>query len=203
MRISFFIKVLLLVALSVVSNAKELNQVELAKDKKSKQYYKSFKKEWDKLPVANKKRIIEAYHVGKKLKAKQNMGLTLAATRFLENKGMASTFDNKDSINKNVHNGYVTYDCGAFGINTMTYLQDTGNKTKDPKKHIAACKKLANDKNLNTKMSLKVYTYALNRFDNNLVKAWNYYNTGKEAIINDRIYKMKGAVMLLKQEIDG
>lgn len=197
MKISFFIKVLLLVALStIVSNAKELKQAGVS-DKKSLQYYKSFKKEWDRLPLANKKRIIEAYSLGKK----DNMGLTMAATRFLENKGAKATFDDKDSISKNVYKDHTTYSCGAFGINTNTYLESIGIKTKKTSTHLEACKKLSNDKSLNTKMAKQVYNYALDKYNGNLEIAWNYYNTGRSKIINDRIYEMKALTKLISEEL--
>lgn len=189
MKNSIFIKVLLLALLTIsFANSTELKQ---------KEYYKIYKAEWDKLPLANKKRIAEAYKLGEK----ENLGYTLAATRFLENRGKASTFDKKDSINKNIHRGYVTYDCGAFGINTMTYLRTVNKVTKDQNAHINACKKLANDKSLNLKVAVNVYDYALDRFDGNWSKAWNYYNTGREEIINDRVVKMKSVLALLKKEL--
>lgn len=197
MKISIFIKVLLLVALSIVSNAKELKQTGKSSDKKSIQYYKSFKKEWDKLPMANKKRILEAYKLGKK----DNMGLTLAATRFLENKGALATFEDKNSISKNVYRDHTTYSCGAFGINTNTYLESIGIKTKSNSTHMEACKKLSNDKVLNTKMAKKVYNYALDKYNGNLEIAWNYYNTGRAKIINDRIYRMRALTKLISEEL--
>lgn len=164
---------------------------------KSLQYYKKYKDEWAKLPEANKKRVIEAYHIGKKY----DMEYTLAATRFLENRGKPAGFKNKDAINKNVHNGYVTYDCGDFGINTMTYLDSIGKKTKTQAKHIAACKELANNKKLNIKMALETYDYGMERYDNNITKAWNYYNTGRDEIINDRIFMMRGIIKVLREEL--
>jgi len=167
-------------------------------NKKSMEYYKEYKAEWDKLPSANKKRIIEAVRTGEKY----GMGFTLGATRFLENKGQKSTFDNKASINTNNHGSYVTYDCGDFGINTMTYLKTINKETKSKSKHLQACKTLANNKELNLKMAMSVYKYALNRYDDNMLVAWNYYNTGRANLINDRIYKVKGAIMLLKKELD-
>lgn len=167
-------------------------------DKKSMQYYKEYKAEWDKLPLANKKRIAEAIRTGEKY----GMGYTLGATRFLENRGQKSTFDNKTSINTNNHGSYVTYDCGDFGINTMTYLKTINKETKSKSKHLQACKTLANNKDLNLKMAMKVYKYALDRYDDNMLVAWNYYNTGRKNLINDRIYKVKGAIILLKKELD-
>lgn len=190
------IKALLLTLILLSSSqASKINKKEYSK--KSNQYYKQYKKEWDELPIENKKRIVEAYQMGKKY----DMGYTLAATRFLENRGKSATFKDKDSINKNIHKGYVTYDCGAFGINTMTYLNEVGKKTKDKNTHLQACKKLADNKELNLKMAMKVYDYGLDKFDGDIVMAWNYYNTGRDDIINDRIYKVKAMVTLLQQEI--
>lgn len=196
MKNSFFIKVLLLVALLVSGNAKELKQTKVS-DQKSLKYYKAFKQEWDKLPMANKKRILEAYNIGKK----DNMGLTLAATRFLESKGKTTAFEDKSSISKNVYKDYVTYSCGAFGINTNTYLESIGVKTKSKSVHLEACRKLSNDKMLNANMAKKVYAYALDKYNGDLKIAWNYYNTGRATIINDRIYRMKALTVLISEEL--
>jgi hypothetical protein len=51
-------------------------------------------------------------------------------------------------------------------------------------------------------MAMKVYQYALDRYDDNMLVAWNYYNTGRSNLINDRIYKVKGVIMLLKKELN-
>ncbi len=189
----------LVAILLIVSNS--LSAISINKklyEKKSTEYYKEYKAEWDKLPLANKKRIAEAVRTGEKY----GMGYTLGATRFLENRGQKSTFDNKTSINTNNHGSWTSYDCGDFGINTMTYLQTIGKETKSRSTHVQACKTLANNKELNLKMAMMVYKYALNRYDDNMLVAWNYYNTGRASLVNDRIYKVKGAIMLLKKELD-
>ena len=166
-------------------------------DKKSKQYYKKYKQEWSNLPKANKDRIIKAYRKAQE----HNLGYTLAATKFLENRGSDTSYSNKKSINKNIHKDYITYDCGDYGINTMTYLKSINKATKNHNAHIAACKKLATDKKLNLKMAMDTYNYALERYDGNLIRSWNYYNTGRDRIINDRIFKVKGFIMVLQEEI--
>lgn len=166
-------------------------------DEKSRKYYKKYKQEWNILPKENKDRIIKSF----KRAMEYNLGYTLAATRFLENRGSDTSYSNKKSINKNIHKDYITYDCGDYGINTMTYLDSIKQATKDHDAHIAACKKLATDKKLNLKMAMATYNYALRRYNGNLIKAWNYYNTGRDKIINDRIFKVKGFIMVLQEEI--
>jgi hypothetical protein len=54
-------------------------------DKKSNQYYKQYKKEFDRLPLKNKKKILEAYYTNEAY----DLGFTMAGTMFLENRGMA------------------------------------------------------------------------------------------------------------------
>lgn len=190
------LKILLVISLSLMAiKADNINQKTY--QKKSNEYYKQYKREFDKLPVENKKRILDAYYNG----MAYDMGYTLAGTRFLENRGMDTKFSNKESINKNVHKqGYVTFDCGDYGINTMTYLKSIGKKTTNLQAHKQACKKLADDRHLNLTMSLKVYNYGLDKFDNTKL-AWNYYNTGKKHIVNDRIYEMKGIIMVIEDEV--
>lgn len=191
-------KILLLIAitLGVSSYGSPVNKK--VYEKKSNEYYKQYRKEFDRLPLENKKRIIDAYYNG----LAYDMGYTLAATRFLENRGKATSYANKDSINKNTHQGrYITYDCGDYGINTRTYLRSIGKDTTNHQAQIKACKKLANDKELNLSMVLSVYDYALDRYNGNVLTSWNYYNTGKKQIINDRIYKMKGIIMVLQDEV--
>ena len=192
------IKILFILSISVglLNGSKVVNQK--VYDKKSKQYYKQYKEEWDRLPLANKKRIINAYKQGQK----SNLGLTLATTRFLENRGSDTSYSNKKSINKNIHKGYITYDCGDYGINTMTYLKSIGKATKKHSAHLAACKKLATDKKLNFKMAMDTYKYGLSRYKGSLLMSWNYYNTGRDYIINDRVYKVKGFMMVLKEELE-
>lgn len=191
------IKVLFILSISVglLQGSKLVNDKVYAK--KSKEYYLKYKDEWNKLPQANKNRIIKAFKVGQK----DNLGFTFAATKFLENRGQDTSYNNKKSIGKNIHKGYITYDCGAYGINTMTYLKSINKKTKSHGAHIAACRKLASDYKLNVKMAKQVYDYALDRYNGNILKAWNYYNTGRDRLINDRVYKMRGFILVLKEEL--
>ena len=115
-------------------------------DKKSNQYYKQYKKEFDRLPLKNKKKILEAYYTNEAY----DLGFTMAGTMFLENRGKDTSYSNVNGRNKNIHkNGMITYDCGDYGINTMTYLKSIGKATKNHKKHIEACKILSKDKLLN------------------------------------------------------
>lgn len=190
------LKIFLVISLSLVAlKASNFNQKTY--QKKSDEYYKEYKREFDKLPIENKKRILDAYYTG----LAYDMGYTLAGTRFLENRGMDTRFSNKESINKNVHKqGYVTFDCGDYGINTMTYLKSIGKKTTNLQAHKQACKKLADDRQLNLNMSLKVYNYGLEKFKTTLL-SWNYYNTGRKNIINDRVYQMKGIIMVIEDEV--
>ena len=102
----------------------------------------------------------------------------------------------------NIHkNGMITYDCGDYGINTMTYLKSIGKATKNHKKHIEACKVLSKDKLLNLTLALDHYKYGLEISNVNIRNSWNIYNTGNKKIINDRIYQMKGIIMVLEQEV--
>lgn len=166
-------------------------------NKKSNEYYKKYKKLYNSLPAENKKRILNSYYNT----MVYDMGYTLAATRFLENKGEDASFNNKKSINKNQHKGYVTYDCGDYGINTMTYLRSIKKVTKNHKAHIEACKTLSKDKALNLKLALDTYEYGMDISNGDIKKSWNVYNTGKTKIINDRIYQMKGIIMVLSEEV--
>ena len=191
------IKVLFILSISfgLVHGSNLVNQK--VYNKKSKEYYLEYKEEWDRLPQANKNRIIKAFKLGQK----HNLGFTFAATKFLENRGSDTSYSNKKSIGKNIHEGYITYDCGGYGINTMTYLKSIDKETKKHSAHIAACKKLASDYKLNFKMAKNVYDYALDRYNGSTLKAWNYYNTGRDRLINDRVYKMRGIVMVLKEQL--
>ena len=167
-------------------------------DKKSNQYYKQYKKEFDRLPLKNKKKILEAYYTNEAY----DLGFTMAGTMFLENRGKDTSYSNKNGRNKNIHkNGMITYDCGDYGINTMTYLKSIGKATKNHKKHIEACKVLSKDKLLNLTLALDHYKYGLEISNGNIRKSWNIYNTGNKKIINDRIYQMKGIIMVLEQEV--
>lgn len=191
------IKVLIILSISIgLLNGSDLVNQKVY-NKKSKEYYLKYKEEWAKLPEANKKRIIKAFNMSQK----DNLGFTFAATKFLENRGQDTSYSNKKSIGKNIHKGYVTYDCGAYGINTMTYLKSINKETKSHSAHIAACKKLASDYKLNFKMAKREYNYALNRYNGSILKSWNYYNTGRDRLINDRVYKMKGFIMVLEEEL--
>ena len=106
---------------------------------KTDKYYKQYKKEFSKLPVANKKKILNAYYNN----LVYDLGYTMAGTMFLENRGKDTSYSNVNGRNKNIHkNGMITYDCGDYGINTMTYLKSIGKATKNHKKHIEACKVL-------------------------------------------------------------
>ena len=81
-------------------------------DKKSNQYYKQYKKEFDRLPLKNKKKILEAYYTNEAY----DLGFTMAGTMFLENRGKDTSYSNVNGRNKNIHkNGMITYDCGDYG----------------------------------------------------------------------------------------
>ena len=160
-------------------------------EKKSKKYYKEFKEEWSELPLSNKKRIIFSYQQG----MKSGLGLTLAGTHFLESTGKLNT------VSTNNNGDYISYNCGDYGINTMTYLMDIGKKSKSLAVHKQACQKLINDKQLNLSMALKVYNYAKDRYNNDTIKMWNYYASGRDKITGDRIYRMKAITTVLKEEI--
>lgn len=161
-------------------------------EKKSKKYYKEFKEEWAELPQSNKKRIILSYQKG----INSGMGLTLGGTHFLESRGKQNT------VSTNYNNGeYISYNCGDYGINTMTYLMHIGKKSKNLSVHKQACQKLIKDKQLNLSMALKVYNYAKDRYNNDTIKVWNYYASGRDKIVGDRIFKMKAITMVLKEEI--
>ena len=184
--------------LLVLSNLLFADKIKLSTyEKKSQEYYKKYKKMYHSLPIENKKRILNSYYNT----LAYDMGYTMAATRFLENKGEDARFDNKKSINKNQHKGYVTYDCGDYGINTMTYLRSIDKVTKNHKAHIEACKTLSKDKALNLKLALDHYEYGMKISNGNIMKSWNVYNTGNTKIINDRIYQMKGIIMVLAEEV--
>lgn len=161
-------------------------------EKKSKKYYKEFKEEWSELPPQNKKRIILSYQQG----MKSGMGLTLAGTKFLESRGKLN-----DTVSTNNNGDYTSFNCGDYGINTMTYLMSIGKKSKSLAVHKQACNKLINDKQLNLSMALKVYNYAKDRYNNDTLKVWNYYASGKDKIVGDRIYRMKAITMVLKEEL--
>ncbi len=161
-------------------------------EKKSKKYYKEFKEEWTELPPQNKKRIILSYQQG----MKSGMGLTLAGTKFLESRGKLN-----DTVSTNNNGDYISFNCGDYGINTMTYLMSIGKKTKNLAIHKQACNKLINDKQLNLSMALKVYNYAKDRYNNDTLKVWNYYASGKDKIVGERIYRMKAITMVLKEEL--
>ena len=160
-------------------------------EKKSKKYYKEFKEEWSELPHPNKKRIILSYQQG----LKSGMGLTLAGTKFLESRGKLNT------VSTNNNGDYISYNCGDYGINTMTYLMSIGKKSKNLAVHKQACQRLINDKQLNLSMALKVYNYAKDRYNNDTIKVWNYYASGRDKIVGDRIYRMKAITMVLKEEL--
>lgn len=160
-------------------------------DAKVKKYYSNFKKEYQVLPIDNKKRILSSYQKG----LKHNLGLTLAGTTFLESRGKT------DGVSVNNNGDYISYNCGEYGINTMTYLMDIGKKTKNLKAHKQACQKLIKDKQLNLSMALKVYNYAKDRYNNDTIKVWNYYASGRDKIVGDRIYKMKAITMVLNEEL--
>lgn len=164
---------------------------------KTDKYYNQYKKEFSKLPVANKKKILNAYYNN----LAYDLGYTMAGTMFLENRGMDTSFNNKKSINKNNHGTYVTYDCGDYGINTMTYLRSIGKVTKKHSTHIEACKTLSKNKALNHKLALDTYEYGLTKSKGNILKSWNVYNTGDVKTVNDRIYQMKGIIMVLEKEV--
>lgn len=161
-------------------------------EKKSKKYYKEFKKEWSELPPQNKKRIILSYQQG----SKTGMGLTLAGTTFLESRGKLN-----DTVSTNNNGDYISFNCGDYGINTMTYLMSVGKKSKSLAVHKQACQKLISDKQLNLSMALKVYNYAKDRYNNDTLKVWNYYASGKDKIVGDRIYRMKAITMVIKEEL--
>lgn len=161
-------------------------------EKKSKKYYKEFKEEWSELPHPNKKRIILSYQQG----MKSGMGLTLAGTKFLESRGKLN-----DTVSTNNNGDYTSFNCGDYGINTMTYLMSIGKKSKNLAVHKQACQKLINDKQLNLSMALKVYNYAKDRYNNDTIKVWNYYASGRDKIVGDRIYKMKAITTVLKEEL--
>lgn len=161
-------------------------------EKKSKKYYKEFKEEWTELPPQNKKRIILSYQQG----MKSGMGLTLAGTKFLESRGKLN-----DTVSANDNGDYTSFNCGDYGINTMTYLMSIGKKSKSLAVHKQACNKLINDKQLNLSMALKVYNYAKDRYNNDTIKVWNYYASGRDKIVGDRIYKMKAITTVLKEEL--
>ena len=184
--------------LLVLSNLLFADKIKLSTyEKKSQEYYKKYKKMYHSLPIENKKRILNSYYNT----LAYDMGYTMAATRFLENKGEDARFDNKKSINKNQHKGFVTYDCGDYGINTMTYLRSIDKVTKNHKAHIEACKTLSKDKTLNLKLALDHYDYGMKISNGNIMKSWNVYNTGNTKIIHDRIYQMKGIIMVLAEEV--
>ena len=61
--------------------------------------------------------------------------------------------------------------------------------------------KLEKDKLLNLTLALDHYKYGLEISNGNIRKSWNIYNTGNKKIINDRIYQMKGIIMVLEQEV--
>ena len=61
-------------------------------DKKSNQYYKQYKKEFDRLPLKNKKKILEAYYTNEAY----DLGFTMAGTMFLENRGKDTSYSNLD-----------------------------------------------------------------------------------------------------------
>ena len=184
--------------LLVLSNLLFADKIKLSTyEKKSQEYYKKYKKMYHSLPIENKKRILNSYYNT----LAYDMGYTMAATRFLENKGEDARFDNKKSINKNQHKGFVTYDCGDYGINTMTYLRSINKVTKNHKAHIEACKTLSKDKALNLKLALDHYDYGMKISNGSIMKSWNVYNTGNTKIINDRIYQMKGIIMVLAEEV--
>lgn len=161
-------------------------------EKKSKKYYKEFKEEWSELPPQNKKRIILSYQQG----MKSGMGLTLAGTKFLESRGKLN-----DTVSTNNNGDYISFNCGDYGINTMTYLMSIGKKSKSLAVHKQACNKLINDKQLNLSMALKVYNYAKDRYNNDTIKVWNYYASGKDKIVGDRIYRMKAITTVIKEEL--
>lgn len=187
--------VLFLLVLSGVLSATVLDGKQY--DKKSNEYYKVYKEEYEKLPIENKKRILNSYYNT----VTYNMGYTMAATRFLENRGEDTRYENKKSINKNIHKDYISYDCGDYGINTMTYLRSINKISKKHKAHIEACKTLSKDKKLNLKLALDMYKYGMDVSNGNLKKSWNVYNTGNTKIINDRVYQMRGIILVLTEEI--
>lgn len=177
----------------VVKPNKKLVAKEDIYEKKSKKYYKEFKEEWSELPPQNKKRIILSYQQGMKSGIG---GLTLAGTKFLESRGKLN-----DTVSTNNNGDYISFNCGDYGINTMTYLMSIGKKTKNLAIHKQACNKLINDKQLNLSMALKVYNYAKDRYNNDTLKVWNYYASGKDKIVGERIYRMKAITMVLKEEL--
>ena len=67
--------------------------------------------------------------------------------------------------------------------------------------HIEACKTLSKNKALNHKLALDTYEYGLTKSKGNILKSWNVYNTGDVKTVNDRIYQMKGIIMVLEKEV--
>ena len=53
-------------------------------------------------------------------------------------------------------------------------------------------------------MNIKVIGTGCDKCDklyDNTKLAWNYYNTGRKTIVNDRIYEMKGIIMVIEDEV--
>ena len=102
-------------------------------DKKSNQYYKQYKKEFDRLPLKNKKKILEAYYTNEAY----DLGFTMAGTMFLENRGKDTSYSNVNGRNKNtgMPNGWALRQSNYNLLKTGFFMYEKYHGKSDCNRH--------------------------------------------------------------------